>query len=129
MVAVVSPAMSTMLWGSTVFVSIGCAYGTAEMASTMNGLGSDDSSDLAGAVTDGCARYSSASGQAILQGMQAVQPLTAINPYVNPGIAAFSAAVADFGRTHDAVLTPFGPTVQTFANSIDFFRGTDPKTR
>jgi hypothetical protein len=126
-VAVVSPTMKAMLWGDTVFVNIGCEVMTSYAASTMEALKLSGSGQFADATTDGCGQFASAGGDLIIQGMSAVQPLAAVNTYLNPGIQGFADAVRGFGQTYDEGLTPFGPTVSSFGNSIEFFKGSDPK--
>jgi hypothetical protein len=127
MVAVVSPTMSILLFGDTVFVNIGCAIFSSYAASTMEAFGIAGSGQFADATTDGCGQFAASGGEAILQAMTAVAPAAAINPYVNPGIQAFADATRDFGTAQEAALTPFGPTVASFADSIEFFKGSDPK--
>jgi hypothetical protein len=127
-VAVISPTMKTMLWGDTVFVNIGCEVMTSYAASTMEAFKFSGSGQFADATTDGCGQFASAGGDAIIQGMSAIQPLSVANPYMNPGIQGFADAVRAFGQAYDEGLTPFGPTVASLGNSIEFFKGSDPKS-
>lgn len=126
-VAVATPALAILLFGDTVLVNVGCAFTSSYVASTMQEFGIAGSGDFADATANGCGEFAAAGGQAILQGMNAIAPAAAINPFVNPQITAFAAAVREFGIAQEAALTPFGPTVASFADGIEFFRGSEPK--
>jgi hypothetical protein len=122
--AIVTPSIRIMKWFGTVGFGEGCNF-----TLSLVGAGADYfqqvptfSPFIAQGVSQ-CATFQTQDGTTADQGIAASQPLAAINPAVNPGVAAASDGATKLGtEQHDSV-APFGPTIVGFGRDIAFFGG------
>ncbi len=123
-VALITPTLRTLRFGSTLGLPDGCNifFGALGAGAGELGGGSDAGTALSSGV-DGCTTLGNSGGEQLTGALTQVEPLVVINPLINPGIDAFADALESLGRDQEQAVAPFGPTLVGMANSARFFKG------
>jgi hypothetical protein len=70
-----------------------------------------------------CAAFAAQGDSFLEQGISASQALTALNPVLNPLIAAFSNTLDTTASGYGTSLAPLGPTIAGLGGSVAYFEG------
>jgi hypothetical protein len=122
--AVIYPLLEFFQFGDEIGAPIVCGTGSSLIGSGAAYFGvAKDANGLINAVNNGCAAVVKVGDQFIDEGISAATAASAVNPYVNPVIAAFGKSVSDTGSKYGTALNPLGPTIAGAGATIDFFEG------
>jgi hypothetical protein len=117
--AVIYPLLEFFQFGDSIGAPIVCGVASGAISS---GAGSG-ANGVVNAINNGCSSIVAVGLKYIDAGIADSTKASAINPYVNPVIAAGGQAVSNFGTTYGSALNPVGPTIAGAGATIDFFEG------
>jgi hypothetical protein len=124
-VAILSPLLSIMSFGTTFGLPEGCITGAGAMLSIANAV--PGATAAIGPVTSKfssqCSQLAAAGGVSIAQLNEGLAPLTSINSAANPYIEQFANSVEAIGNQYGTSLAPLGPAIVGLGGDIRFFEG------
>jgi hypothetical protein len=124
-VAVISPALSILSFGTTFGLPEVCITGAGAMLSFANAVpgGTATLGPIASNFSSQCSQLAAAGGDYFAQFNQSLAPLTGMNSSVNPYIEQFASTVESVGSQYGTSFAPLGPAVAGLAGDIRFFKG------
>jgi hypothetical protein len=124
-VAVISPLISIMSFGTTFGLPEVCITGAGAMLSFANAVPGATGAlgPIASNFSYQCSQLATAGGTTIAQFNQGLAPLTAINSAANPYIEQFANTVEGIGNQYGTSFAPVGPAIVGLGGDIRFFEG------
>jgi hypothetical protein len=124
-VAIISPLLSIMSFGTTFGLPEVCITGAGAMLSFANTV--PGATAAIGPITSQfasqCGQLAAAGGVSIAQLNQNLAPLSGINSAANPYIEQFANSVESIATQYGTSLAPLGPIVAGLGGDIRFFEG------
>jgi hypothetical protein len=122
--AIITPLLNLFDFGVTVGIPEGCNTTTATInAGAAYFHANAQVTPLLNIIGDQCTKMAQVFDGYLQQGITASQKYSYLNPYINPGIAAFATGLQDLGTNYADALAPFGPTIAGLGQSATFFEG------
>jgi hypothetical protein len=124
-VAVISPLLSIMSFGTTFGLPEGCITGAGALLSIANAVPGATAAigSVASKFSSQCSQLAAACGVSIAQLNEGLAPLTTINSAANPYIEQFANSVEAIGNQYGTSLAPLGPAIVGLGGDIRFFEG------
>jgi hypothetical protein len=116
--AVLTPTLETFAFGDVVGLPLAC-----DLVGSVLPVASPSLTPLSNDLTAFCQTLSAEGDTELQKGIAASSQASAINPLVNPLLAALAAEAVTLGQTDGAQLGPLGPTVAGLGQTISYFEG------
>ena len=120
----VGPTLQILTFGNNIGLPLGCQLATSAIGAGAAEYGFGSAvGPVVQAGNNGCTMVSAQGAAGLEQATTASQPLSALNPTVNPMIGQAADSVTMVGTEYGEELSPFGPTVAGLGGTINFFQG------
>jgi hypothetical protein len=116
--AVITPTLRIIGFGNAIGFPLVCDLTSSVLPALSASLTS-----VANEVANTCQTVSTKGGPYIQEGIAASGSASAINPLIDPLLAALAGQLTDSAQSYPTQLGPFGPTVAGLGQTISFFEG------